>query len=193
MKKKLVVFGMIIFLFGGAVFAAGFSASYKITTGVFDAGTGAISSTSYHLSGKARERQIAVQSNSAFALNGGFLKSAYFGAVTPILAPVVTSIAPVSALNTGTVNITNLGGANFAAGASVKLSKSGQPDINATNVAVVSAVKITCTLDLTGAAGGAWDVTVTNPDGRSGTLPSAFTVTFAAPTVSSITPKSGVN
>jgi len=191
-KNKLLILFLIVVLTGSAR-AASSSASYKITTGIFDAGAGAISSTSYHLSGKARERQIAVQSSSAFALNGGFLKSAYFGAVTPVLAPVVTSIVPNSALNTGTVNITNLGGANFAAGASVKLSKSGQPDINATNVAVVSAVKITCTLDLTGAAGGAWDVTVTNPDGRSGTLPSAFTVTFAAPTVSSITPKSGVN
>ena len=91
-------------------------------------------------------------------------------------ALAVTSITPSSGLNTGTVHITNLAGSNFQSGATVKLTKLGQPDINATNVIVVSASKITCDFDLTGAATGQWDVVVTNPDTRTGRLPNGFTV-----------------
>lgn len=176
-----------------AVQAASSSASYKITTEILDSGSFASASTSFRVLGKTRDRQIAVQSGTSFVLSSGFLKSAYYGAITPILAPFVILVSPNSGVNTGPVTITNLGGANFQPGATVRLSRSGQTDINATSVTVVNAGKITCSFDLTGAAGGAWDLTVTNPDGRSGSLPSAFTITFAAPTVTSITPVSGTN
>jgi hypothetical protein len=42
-------------------------------------------------------------------------------------------------------------------------------------------------------ATGAWNVIVTNPDGRSGTLSNGFTVTNPAPAVTSITPATGQN
>lgn len=176
--KQLAAVLLIGMLLGGAAEAASFSASYRITTENI---------------GNTRDRQIAVQSSASFALNAGFFKSAYFGGVSPILAPVVIVITPSSATNTGPVSITNLGGANFQPGATVRLSKAGQTDINATNVEVVNAGWITCTFDLTGADGGAWDVTVTNSDGRSGSLAGAFTINLAAPTVSAITPASGTN
>ncbi|RLC75620.1 MAG: hypothetical protein DRI61_14595, partial [Chloroflexi bacterium] len=89
--------------------------------------------------------------------------------VTP--APTVTSITPNSGENTGVVNITNLAGSDFQNGATVKLIKSGQSDINGTNVTVVSDSQITCDFDLSGAAIGQWDVVVANPDAQSGTLP----------------------
>ena len=41
----------------------------------------------------------------------------------------------------------------------------------------MSSTQITCSFDLTGAATGTWDVTVTNPDTQSGTLAAGFTVT----------------
>ncbi len=91
-------------------------------------------------------------------------------------APTVTSITPNSGLSTGAVSITNLAGANFLSGAAVKLTQSGQADILATGVSVVSATQITCTLDLTGKAAGQWNVVVTNPDGQLATLANAFTV-----------------
>ena len=47
-------------------------------------------------------------------------------------------------------------------------------------------------MDLTGAAVGSWDVYVANPDGRSDTLSGGFTVNNSAPTVTAITPNSGV-
>ncbi len=91
-------------------------------------------------------------------------------------APTVSGIAPGSGLNTGTVGITDLSGTGFAEGATVKLTKTGQPDIAGTDVAVVSTSQITCSFDLSGAAAGEWNVVVTNPDGQSGTLADGFAV-----------------
>lgn len=94
----------------------------------------------------------------------------------PSDAPRVDTIAPNNGENTGGVSVT-ISGANFQAGATVRLTKTGQSAINATGVAVVSPSQITGNLDLTGKATGAWDVVVTNPDAQSGTLPNGFTVT----------------
>jgi hypothetical protein len=119
----------------------------------------------------------------------------YLGSPPAGTGPTVTSITPNSGLNNGTVSITNLAGSNFQSGATVKLTKSGQPNINGTSVSVVSSSRITCDFNLTGATTGQWNVVVTNPDSQSGTLPNGFTVNApsAAPTVASITPNSGLN
>ncbi len=91
-------------------------------------------------------------------------------------APTVTSITPGSGPNTGTVHITNLAGTNFQTGATVKLTKLSQSDINAPSPIVVSSSTITCEFDLTGAATGQWNVVVTNLDSQSGMLANGFTV-----------------
>jgi hypothetical protein len=91
-------------------------------------------------------------------------------------APNVTSITPNTGENTGSIAV-SISGANFVSGATVKLTKSGQPNINATSVNVSSSTQISCTLNLSGAATGAWNVVVTNPDTQSGMLPNGFTVT----------------
>jgi|GEM_PF-3462186 len=110
-------------------------------------------------------------------------------------SPTVTSITPNTGANTGVVHITSLAGNNFQAGTTAKLQKSGQPDIPATNVQVVTTAKIECNFDLTGAAAGTWDVVVTNLDTKSGKLTNGFTVTGTGPgpTVTSITPNTGPN
>lgn len=90
--------------------------------------------------------------------------------------PAITGITPGFGYRNQTVQVTDLSGANFQDGAVVKFTRTGQPDIPATAVSVVSPSKITCTLDLTGAATGAWDVRVTNPDMRSGVLAGGFSV-----------------
>jgi hypothetical protein len=97
--------------------------------------------------------------------------------------PRVYSITPDNGNIDEVVHITNLAGANFQTRAAVKLTKLGEADINGTNVDVVSASKITCDLDLTGATAGAWDVVVTNPDSESGTLRGGFTVYQANSTI----------
>ncbi|MDY7080633.1 MAG: S8 family serine peptidase, partial [Chloroflexota bacterium] len=99
-----------------------------------------------------------------------------FTVVSSPTAPTVTSIEPSSGVNTGTVHITNLAGTNFQSGATVKLAKSGESDIPGSGVTVLNSNTIVCGLDLTGAATGAWDVVVTNPDLQSSTLPNGFTV-----------------
>jgi hypothetical protein len=96
--------------------------------------------------------------------------------ITYIIPPTVTDILTDNGQNNGSVSIADLKGTLFAAGATVKLTKGGQADINATNVSVVSATKITCDLNLTGAATGTWNVVVTNTDLEAGTLTNGFTI-----------------
>jgi hypothetical protein len=195
-EKRIIKTFFLTLIFSGGLAAAagalGSSTSYVMTAGIFDSAGTVASSASYKLLGKLREQQLTVYASASYYYGAGFLRSVYF-ARQIILSPVVTLIAPNSGTSTGPVTITNLGGANFQSGAAVKLSKSGQTDIVAYNVQVQNTGQIACVIDLTGAAPGAWDVTVTNPDGRSGTLPAAFTVSYPAPTVTGITPASGVN
>lgn len=94
----------------------------------------------------------------------------------PVPAPTISGITPNSALNTGAVSITDLAGTGFQAGATVKLTKSGQSDIPATGVTSVSATRITCSFNLAGKAPGQWNVVLTNPDLQSATLTDGFTV-----------------
>jgi hypothetical protein len=89
----------------------------------------------------------------------------------------ISAITPNRGGDTGSVSVTILG-VGFAQGATVKLALAGQPDIVGSPVNVLqfqSGSAITTTFDLTGAALGAWDVVVTNPDGSSVTLPASFT------------------
>lgn len=87
----------------------------------------------------------------------------------------VTSISPASAL-AGSV-LVELVGTGFQAGATVKLSRAGETDRIATDVALVGE-NLTGQFDLAGAAAGLWDLTVTNPGlgGETFTLVDAFTV-----------------
>ncbi len=114
--------------------------------------------------------------------------------VTALPAPSISSITPNTGVNTGTVSITDLSGANFRTGATVKLTRTGESAIDGTGVTVVNSNTITCDFDLTGATAGAWNVVVTNSDDQSDTLTDGFTVTaLPAPSISSITPNTGVN
>jgi|GEM_PF-1687601 len=90
--------------------------------------------------------------------------------------PEIYSVSPnIASLKTTSVDITDLEGANFWEGITVKLSKTGQSDIIASNVTVLADYMLICTFDLTGAVAGAYDVVVINPDGQSATLPQSFT------------------
>ncbi|MHB1458655.1 MAG: M6 family metalloprotease domain-containing protein, partial [Armatimonadota bacterium] len=106
-------------------------------------------------------------------------------------APTIISISPDTSPNNGIVNITDINGTNFLDGATVKLTKTGETDIAATNVSVVSSTKITCNFDLTDKTVGAWNVDVTNTDLQSGTLPGGFTITDVIPPSVTINQASG--
>ncbi len=98
--------------------------------------------------------------------------------MTPL---VITAIFTSSAVNDSPVTVTITGTAfdNVNPGVIVKLIKQGQADIIATNVTVVSSTEITCTLPISGADLGAWNVVVTNPDSQVDILPGGFTITEA--------------
>ncbi len=102
--------------------------------------------------------------------------------------PTIISITPVSSINTGSINITDISGTGFIAGAVVKLSKSGSSDIVATDVTVIHSSKIKCTFDVNGKRTGSWNVVITNPDLKFGVLSNGFDIQDPKPIVDSITP-----
>lgn len=63
----------------------------------------------------------------------------------------------------------------------MKLVKTGQPDIPATNVRLLDDGTLLLDLDLTGAVLGDWDIWLTNPDGQVAILPAAFEVQDRTP------------
>lgn len=77
----------------------------------------------------------------------------------------------------------SLTGVNLLPGATVRLTRSGQPDIPGTSVAVSSdGASLSAMFDLQAVANGAWSVVLTNPDAQTATLVNAFTVeSVAAP------------
>jgi hypothetical protein len=67
-------------------------------------------------------------------------------------------------------------GVSAPEGTTVKLSRTGQPDIPGDPVAIAGSSIIGTSFDLTGKAIGAWDVVVTKPDHTSATISQGFTV-----------------
>jgi hypothetical protein len=124
--------------------------------------------------------------------NGGTLLQG-FEVLCEVPAPGITSINPADALQNTMLTGVAIAGSNFVPdGTFVKLTMAGQPTILATNVVVTDANNLTCDIDLTGAAGGKWDVSVRTC--ASATLPQGFEVksACAAPAVTSIVPNLGV-
>jgi len=121
------------------------------------------------------------------------------------LAPTVSSITPNTGVAGTTVTITSISGTNFRPGASVRLTNvTSSSSMVGTSVTAQSASNITCLFSIpSNAIAGTWNVSVTNPDGKFGTLGNAFTITNMttttttattappSPTVSGITPDSG--
>lgn len=109
-------------------------------------------------------------------------------AVPGVPAPSVTltSISPTSGPTTGATVIT-LRGSNFASGATVRVGGTA-----ATSVTLISSTQLRATTPA--GTAGAKTVMVTNPNGQSASLASAFTYTTpptSAPTLTSISPTSG--
>ena len=103
----------------------------------------------------------------------------------PVPPPAITGITPSGGSNMTAVSITNLSGINFntTIKPSVKLNRTGNADIAATNVTALLSTQLTCTFDLTGQEAGSWNVVVTNPDGQEWMLANGFTVFPVVPTI----------
>ena len=108
-------------------------------------------------------------------------------------APTLLRITPDSGTSGSSVSIRNLTGTNFISGASVRLSRTGNPDLYASDIIVLDTTNLSCIFTLpAGTSPGAWDVTLTNTDGQSGVLPNGFTVNNPGPAITSIIPDSGI-
>lgn len=93
----------------------------------------------------------------------------------PSAGPEVDSISPSTGVNTGPISMVRIGGSGFQDGTFVFIENvSGR--IYATDIVVVDGNNITCTLDLTGAPTGLYDVTVVNPDEQESVLYNEFSV-----------------
>jgi hypothetical protein len=81
-------------------------------------------------------------------------------------------------------------GEGFVPGVSVKLARSGAPDVLATDVTVIDETQLKGRFNLAGVSGGQWNMVV-SADNFSATLPNALNV--AAVRIASIQPTRGVN
>jgi hypothetical protein len=100
-------------------------------------------------------------------------------------APTITQISPNSILPGGG-NIIKITGTGFVTGATVTFGLN-----SATKVTFVSATTLNATAPAsTNKAEGPVDVTVTNPDSKSATLPNGLLYTRPAPTITQISPNS---
>ncbi|MBI2568927.1 MAG: hypothetical protein HYV63_18050 [Candidatus Schekmanbacteria bacterium] len=87
------------------------------------------------------------------------------------------AISPNRGGDTGSITaFVTIAGISFQSGVSVKLVRSGQTDILAYPIGYLSPNRVKATFDLLGKEQGSWDVVVTNPDGSTASLASAFTV-----------------
>lgn len=91
--------------------------------------------------------------------------------------PTVTAISPSSGQNDASVSVSFVAGTNFESGAAVRLVRSGESNINCSGFGFTSPTQLSSgTCPITGAAAGAWDVVVVNPNLQSGALSAGFTV-----------------
>ena len=111
------------------------------------------------------------------------------------VTPGVTGITPNTGYTGTSVAVTGISGSNFLTGATVQLVNSGNSNIVATGVTVVSANDITCTFAIpSNASVGAWDVQVTNQNGYVGSYKNGFLVrsNSTATTTTTTTPATSV-
>ncbi|WP_321508306.1 hypothetical protein [uncultured Methanoregula sp.] len=107
---------------------------------------------------------------------------------TSSVAPKVISIDPDEGYTGTTVSITELKGINFQSGATVRLVKTGELNISASNVVFGSSSLMTCTFAIpSNATAGTWDIVVTNPDGQYHQYLYGFTVRKSSSTTTTTT------
>ena len=104
----------------------------------------------------------------------------------------LTGIVPAEGITGTTVTVTDLSGSNFLPHSTAVLNRTGSTNINLTVTGVTIPTRMTGTLNLAGVGVGKWDVTVTNPDGGTGTKPLLFWIKYpSAPGVSGFAPVFG--
>ena len=102
-------------------------------------------------------------------------------------ALAVTSVTPSAAAPADSFVLSSIAGTAFQPGAFVTLSRGGEPTFPGRNALAASSTLITgTTFDLALARGGAWDVTVTLPDGSRASCVACFTVSRSGEATASV-------
>jgi len=96
------------------------------------------------------------------------------------LPPVVQAITPDTGVNTGAVDVT-ITGLNFQAGCSASLDGVSLDGASCAPTSILASVPVNI-------VAGYYNLTVTNPDGQSGALTSAYTATNPIPVITAIQP-----
>ena len=105
-------------------------------------------------------------------------------------APTITSISPLAGYNTTIIPIT-ITGKTFISGCTVSLVN-GSTIISGTK-SQATATKMTGTFSLIGVPSGIYNLTVTNPGGLQSTKSFTVAPPNSSPTISTVTPDSGIN
>jgi hypothetical protein len=107
-------------------------------------------------------------------------------------APTITSITPTTG-NQGWPVLVTINGANYVSTPTAKLNSTAYADIPATSCSYVSAARIICSFNLLGkdASPPAYNMVVTNPDGKQAMRANAFTLNNPVPVLSARAPTSG--
>ena len=144
----------------------------------------AIPSTGYTFnswSGTGSGGYTGANNPASVTMNTDIVETASF--ISPV--PTVTAISPNSAANIGSASITSITGTNFASDATVNLVMAGQSTIVCSGFTFTNSNTLSSgSCPISGAAAGAWNVVVTNPNGQNGILTSGFIVTLSAPSCS---------
>jgi|GEM_PF-1301145 len=173
MSKRNISITILVLLIGGCISRFAFagdvsleSVSYNLSTNTFTSAGIVTTSPVYQIYAGVQELPGVNLSSGDFISGTGFVKASYFMSA---FGPTVLAIEPASGNNIAPIHIKKITGTNFTSSTVVKLQLSGETDITATGVNVVSATEIICDFDITGAKAGKWNVLVTK-EGESGSL-----------------------
>ena len=153
-----------------------------------------------HRTSDRTEKSSRAALEKTYTVKAGHVAVSIVPVITPSLAqdtpedssgdaPVIAKISPASAVKDSIVTLT-VSGSNFRNGATVKLYRAGFHPVNGT-VTSVTAFDISCFFDLHGKPEGGYNLIVTNPDGKSDSLPAAFTIGNVAPIIAGMYPVNG--
>ncbi len=149
------------------------SSSYKIASHAFSSGSSDFLSSSYQLFSRIAQDASVLLSSEHFFASLGFPKTSFF---MQILAGSILGIDPSYGKNIAPIHINRIIGLNFGTRMSVELKKSGESNIVATNVTVVSPSELNCDLNIVGAKAGKWDVLISKESEGASVLPNAFEI-----------------
>jgi len=149
------------------------SASYTITSFVFESASVAGSSSAYAMVGKMRDREIQIpyRDSALYKIWEGFFNTVFKATIVMR----IDSVSPNVGTNDTSVRVT-LSGAEFTGTTTVELTRAAESPIVGYDIVVVDDSTINCTFNLAGRTTGFWNVFVQRADGLADILVNGFEI-----------------